>query len=194
MGGIKENFKINKTTVFIMMKIKVINIIFNSPVYDFYKENRPLINWDTPDGSWVGIWGYDWNDIIGNEILKNSNQFYYEVWQPDLRADQIYHYTFKNGLVHKLFPVRNKMYIYGLKVKKGIFSNLILKELAQIINNKEIVLLHLNADYSFFTDLILKKFHKKCPMVFQFYSNSLLFPDYRTGNLIKKIHKYLYEY
>ena len=68
------------------------------PAYEIYKgEQRPEINWETNDNSWVGIWGYDWGDLLGNAILSQTNEFEFEVWQNDLRADRIYEYTFDVG-------------------------------------------------------------------------------------------------
>ena len=87
------------------MKKKIINILHHPPPYNLYhNDTPPKINWTTPEGNWVGIWGYDWPNQIGNEILKITDEFDYEVWQPDLKADKIYSYEFENGLVHKLYP------------------------------------------------------------------------------------------
>lgn len=92
-----------------MQPIKIIHIINHPPAYEeFGDKPRPVVNWDTPAGNWVGIWGYDWADQIAYEILKISNEFEHEVWQPDLRADRIYSHTFKNGLVHRMFPAIKK--------------------------------------------------------------------------------------
>lgn len=86
---------------------KIIHVINHPPAYEEYSNKpRPKINWDTSDGKWVGIWGYDWADQIANECLRINNNFEHEVWQPDLRADKIYSYTFENGLTHRLFPAR----------------------------------------------------------------------------------------
>jgi len=84
---------------------KIIHIINHPPAYEEYADKpRPAINWDTPNGSWVGIWGYDWSDQIANECIKISNEFEHEVWQPDLRADKMYSHTFENGMTHRIFP------------------------------------------------------------------------------------------
>jgi hypothetical protein len=87
------------------MKLKVINIVNHPPAYEGHRDRpRPKINWDTPNGSWVGIWGYEWHDIIGNNTLSVADDIEYEVWQPDQRADRIYQHTFETGLVHKIIP------------------------------------------------------------------------------------------
>lgn len=87
------------------MKSKIIHIMNNSPAYEVYADKpRPVISWDIPNSSWVGIWRYDWAGQIASEILKISDEFKHEVWQPDLRADRIYSHTFENGLTHRMFP------------------------------------------------------------------------------------------
>jgi len=87
----------------------IIHIINHPPAYEEYSDKpRPDVNWDTPDGLWVGIWGYDWSDLLASEVLKLTGEFKHEVWQPDLRADKIYSYTFENGLIHRLFPAIKK--------------------------------------------------------------------------------------
>lgn len=115
------------------MKFKIINIINHPPAYEEYSDKpRPATNWDTPDGNWVGIWGYDWADQISAEIIKISNKFDCEVWQPDLRADKIYSHTFENGLVHRMFPAINR--------EKDIFSPLMISQLLSI-PQKDIIFL-----------------------------------------------------
>ena len=104
------------------MKIKVINIVNHPPAYEGHRGRpRPEINWDLPNGSWVGIWGYEWHNIIGNHVLKVANDINYEVWQPDLRADKIYQHTFENGLVHKLFPAIQIKFRHGFKFREDVY-------------------------------------------------------------------------
>jgi glycosyltransferase involved in cell wall biosynthesis len=86
-------------------KLKIIHIMNHLPAYEEYPDKpRPAINWDTSNDSWVGIWGYDWSDQIANEVLKLTDEFEHEVWQPDVRADKIYSHTFENRLIHRSFP------------------------------------------------------------------------------------------
>ena len=91
------------------MSKKVIYVIANAPAYHLYRDSpRPAISWDTNDGNWVGIWGNEWGNLIGNNVLKATSAFEFEVWQPDSRADRIYSHRFENGLCHKLFPAVEK--------------------------------------------------------------------------------------
>jgi len=135
------------------MKIKVLNIIQHPPAYKNYINNsRPEINWDTSDGNWVGIWGYDWPNLLGNEILKLTNEFSYEVLQPDLRADRIYSHKFENGLIHKLFPAKEIKKFYGLKSEKHIYSS----SLINYVNSLPRKVIHLNHINDYLTYAVLK--------------------------------------
>jgi hypothetical protein len=52
-------------------KVKVIHVMNHPPAYEEYSDMpRPHWNWNTPDGSWVGIWGYDWSDLLAIEVRK----------------------------------------------------------------------------------------------------------------------------
>ena len=86
-------------------KLKILYIMNALPSYEIYNDKpRPTINWNTGDGNWVGIWGYDWGDLLGNAVLKQSDNIDFEVLQIDLRADSIYEHRFPGGLKHMLFP------------------------------------------------------------------------------------------
>jgi glycosyltransferase involved in cell wall biosynthesis len=86
---------------------KVIHIINHPPAYEEYADKlRPQWNWDTPNNSWVGIWGNDWSNQIANAVLTLTDEIKHEVWQPDLRADKVYSHTFENGLIHRVFPAK----------------------------------------------------------------------------------------
>ncbi len=93
------------------------------PAYGAYvKQPRPAINWDTPNGSWVGIWGYDWADQLAIEVRKVNEYTLHEIWQPDLRADKIYSREIYPGVVHRMFPAQQKTRWVGLKRNDTIIS------------------------------------------------------------------------
>jgi hypothetical protein len=109
---------------------KIISVMAESFPYEiFWNDPRPEISWDTPDGLWVGHWKYGWYDQIGNEVVKLSDEFEYEVWQPDLRADRIYTYLYNENLSHKLFPAKLKRKTYGLKKFSYASSEMIVENL-----------------------------------------------------------------
>lgn len=87
--------------------MKVIHIMDHPTPYEVFRDMpRPVINKDTKDGDWVGIWGDDWSDKLSTEVLKISDEFDHEVWQPELKIENIFSHQFESGLVHRLFPAR----------------------------------------------------------------------------------------
>jgi len=172
------------------VKIKVINIVNHPPAYEGHRGRpRPEVNWDLPNGSWVGIWGYEWQDIAGNKVLGVADDLEYEVWQPDLRADKIYGHTFKSGLVHKLFPTVKKKFIHGFHLREDLYSEILMYELEKEVNSGQPIIIHLNAGFRFINIPILKKFYKKVPIIGQFYTNSRdIFQTPKTKNILKLIN------
>jgi len=160
-------------------KIRIINVLSETPAYESYRNSpRPKINWDTPGGSWVGIWGYDWPDLLGEEILKISDDFEYEVWQPDLRADKVYSHCFDNGLIHKLFPAEIMKSGYFPWKHKALYSPGLIYELINIYNNKKIII-HLNEIFDTITKLFLNKIEIKRNPVFISTHGSAIIPHNR---------------
>jgi glycosyltransferase involved in cell wall biosynthesis len=97
---------------------KIINIMSMMPPYNIYGDDRrPGVWWPTPSGSWVGIWGYDWDDLIGQEVRRLTGRFDFEVWQPDPRADRIYSHVSRWGVIHKLFPAIVRKRYHGYKTE-----------------------------------------------------------------------------
>ncbi len=138
------------------MKTKIINILSHIPDYDFLKdEPRPTVNWDTPDGNWVGIYRNEIPDKLGKEVLKFTDEFEYEVWQPDYRADKIYSHQFEDGLIHRLFPAEDVPEIHGLKIRKEITSPVMVEFLNEYAGENKVVI-NLNGDFSKFIYAILK--------------------------------------
>ena len=170
-------------------KTKVINILHHPPAYESYRNSpRPEINWDTPNGSWIGIWRYDWPDVIGNEVLKITDEFEYEVWQPDLRADRIYNHRFKNGLVHKLFPAKTARRIYGIKIVSDILSDDLMKGILEESNKRQIIL-HINNLVNYLNYLIIK--NNNMPFLAEFHSKSTI-PAIEKKKIRKNILANLY--
>lgn len=168
------------------MKNKIINILHHPPDYYTYRNSpRPEINWDTPNGNWVGIWGYDWPDVVGNEVLKITDEFEYEIWQPDLRADKIYSHRFENDLVHKLFPAEKTNRFYGLRKVTEIVST----ELMNAISKEKNSIIHINAVNNYLSYLIIKD--NNLPYLVQFHSKTKL-PAIEKNRIRKNILKNLY--
>lgn len=107
--------------------MRVIHIMSHFPAYDeFANQSHPAINWDTPDGSWVGIWGYDWADLLAIESRKINQSIDHEIWQPDQRAEKVYSREIFPGVVHRLFPAEVNKVRFGFKWIDCVdFSNMI---------------------------------------------------------------------
>lgn len=150
------------------MKVKIINILYHLPIYEYIHNNeRPEINWDTPNGSWVGMWRGDWPDLIGSEILKLTKEFEYEVWRPDLRADRIYCHRFENGIIHKSFPAVLIKKMIGLKIVNTVSSQRMLESLENLGYKK--FLMHINTPGSWLNQEIIEMF-SQVPKIVEFHS------------------------
>ena len=150
------------------LKTKIINVLPHPPAYELHhNEPRYKIHWETPDGRWVGIKGDDWPNLIGNDVLKLTNEFKYEVWQPDLNADKIYDYKFSNELKHVLFPANERKISYGFKLKRQISSDIMLKSLENLQSSN--LILHLNSLAYYINQKIITNY-SQIPKVLQFHS------------------------
>lgn len=129
------------------MKTRIVNILAHKPDYDYLQDKpRPAINWDTPNGDWVGIYRNEIPDKLGEEVLKYTPEFEYEVWQPDYRADKIYSHRFEDGLVHRLFPAEDVQNWHGIKLKKDISSPGMVDFLLEYAQEHPVII-NLNGDF-----------------------------------------------
>src|SRR4030042_7195755 len=125
------------------MKTRIINILPPPPAYEYVRgDARPEIFWEQAAGTWVGLFRGDWPDLLGEEILKITDEFSYEFWRLDLRADKIYRHTFKNGLVQRIFPAEKKRTRWGVRTAWIMSSPQLLECLRQ--NRESKIILHLN--------------------------------------------------
>jgi glycosyltransferase involved in cell wall biosynthesis len=131
-----------------MMNVKVINVLPHEPDYRFMSDQpRPPVSWDTADGEWVGIYNNEIPNKLGNQVLRYTDAFSYEVWQPDYRADKMYHHQFENGLVHRLFPAERIPEWYGIKRRWQLHSPALVQYLATYRQKNQVVV-NLNGDIS----------------------------------------------
>jgi glycosyltransferase involved in cell wall biosynthesis len=122
--------------------IKIIFIIPFAPKYAEYADKpRPKYNWDTKDGQWVGIWGYDWGDLHLKSLVEYYNNYDCEVWQPDLRADKIYSVELCNKLVHRNFPAKMIKRFSRFKLRKEMYSQSIIDELKKYDDYNTVIML-----------------------------------------------------
>ena len=128
------------------MKPHIINILPHEPDYRFKVDDpRPPVSWDTSDGQWVGIYRNEIPDKLGKEVLQFTDEFEYEVWQPDYRADQVYSHRFEDGLVHRLFPAHQEKEWYGVKQRMTLHSPALLAYL-ESYRQTHPVIVNLNGD------------------------------------------------
>jgi glycosyltransferase involved in cell wall biosynthesis len=173
------------------VKLKVIYIINRHPPYeDYANKPRPKYNWDTANGSWVGIWDYEWGDLIGKSLISCSDEIEFEVWQTDLRADRIYTAELDKRLIHKSFPATKKKRFRGLKTEDYVYSNEIL-EYAQDYNNENVKFIRGAVDCPFLEKLE-RKVNKTAIINIYLISTTTLLPDFvQSYNPVKLIHRYL---
>lgn len=167
------------------MKSKIAYIIQHPPAYEYIDQSeRPPVNWDTPEGSWVGIWENDIGDLFGREILKISNDFEYEIWRPDLRADKIYSHTFKSGVTHITFPANTSGFFIGCKRLKKISSPAMFEHIEKLKNDK--LILHLNTLGDILNQEIIRRF-PAIPKVINFHGTASSIPAKEMFRVRKNI-------
>ena len=141
----------------------------HGPAYDFCPDEKPDVWWERPDGSWLGFWTREWPDLLGEAVLKQTDQYEWEVWQPDYRADRIYSKTLETGVTHRLFPAEERTYRLGFEPRKGFFSEAMISHLKESQNIPMILKLYSTFGLqSPFYNEIIKEFGpaKKFPIFF----------------------------
>jgi len=123
-------------------KMLVVNVMPHGPAYEFAPGERPDVSWDRPDGSWVGFWEREWPDLLGAAVLRATDRYAWEVWQPDLRADRCYSATLPTGVVHRLFPATTRTYRPGIRVTSGLYSASLLAEITDLRDRPAVLQLH----------------------------------------------------
>jgi glycosyltransferase involved in cell wall biosynthesis len=151
---------------------KIIHVMTHPPAYEEYADKpRPANSWNTLNGSWVGIWGYDWADLLSIEVRKICKEFTHEIWQPDLRADQIYGKEIYPGVSHILFPADEFSKWIGLRKTKELYSPEMITKARSYSNIK---VFHIGQSV---TSSINKKFleiFQNVPFVFSFHGQITL--------------------
>lgn len=153
------------------------------PAYEEWgNQPKPKINWDTPDGNWVGIWRGDWADLIGTEILKIKNDIDYQVWQTDYRADKVYSHTFDCKLKRCLFP--------ALKIDNEAISPLMNLELIKISKESAILIIMPPPYYGMALKLLMSLNKMKNVKIICAWAGEFDFPIFRLFRLHRKVSQY----
>ena len=127
------------------------------PAYaEFSNKIKPQINWELGEGNWIGIWGDEWGDLLGFEILKADTEICFEVWQPDIRATKLYRHEFPGGLVHIQFPAKEVSGWSGAKKIKYLVCDSLTELLDKNITPKTI--LQIPFPSTPFIQIVIRKF------------------------------------
>ena len=88
------------------MKNKILHFFPTVSVYSLVSDElQPDIILDRTENVVVGIFREHWVNQLSDAIVRETNDFEIEIWQPDHRAVKIYKHIFQNGVTHVLFPV-----------------------------------------------------------------------------------------
>ena len=167
------------------MRPKIVNILTHGPSYHYYQEKYEMqAYWDLPDGSWLGTDGEEFPDLLGKEIVDITDEFEYEVWQPDYRADKMYSAELKNNLVHRLFPALDLSKMVGLKRTHYMYSFEMERYLHELTQNRKVIL-NLNGGFTPANNRIIRGF-KELPIV-QTFRGIIYLPNTRIFKLRKNL-------
>ena len=121
---------------------KIICIMPHGPAYHYSLDKMPDVFWKKPDGSVVGFWTHEWLDVLGEAVLKRSDLYEWEVWQPDFRADRVYSKTLTSGVTHRLFPSEERTYRTGLQYERCLSPDGIISRLKEVENERLVLMLY----------------------------------------------------
>lgn len=171
---------------------KLIFIISFCPKYvEYGGKPRPYHNWDTPNGSWVGIWDSDWGDILCRALAEHYPEYNCEVWRPDLRADRIYTARFTERFSHSNFPARLVKRFRRGRLVREVHSLEMLHKAKEIDFPDTVVLFPARNDTKWLRQL-RQQFNRSNLIHFNFLSTGLLLPQFvPSGNIFKLANRFL---
>jgi glycosyltransferase involved in cell wall biosynthesis len=174
------------------MNYKIIFIITFTPPYKEYENRpRPEYSWEKPDGSWIGVWGYDWGDLLGKVVVSYLQNIDFEVWQVDERADKIYTAELDDRLVHRQFPAKKRKYLNGLKIAAHPYSKSMI-EYAEKYNNSSTILFIPSKEIAPLSENLIKAFPLARKVHYNFLNTKLLLPSFVFSyNPIRLFHRFL---
>ena len=123
-------------------KVRIIAVMPHAPAYSYHSGSFPENYWKKSDGGIVGFWSNEWMDVLGAEVLKNTDRYSWEVWQPDYKADKIYSKQIESGVTHKLFPAADQKYGRWPLTTVGLESVPLISSLEELDGERVIVMLY----------------------------------------------------
>lgn len=171
-------------------KTRVVFIITFSPKYEEWGDKpKPINNWTTPSGKWVGIWAGDWGDILLKGLVDHYPEYDCEVWQPDLRADRQYSVNVQNRLRHRNFPATMVRRAKRSRFVQEIFSAEIVQKVCEHDGEDTVFMLPVSVDTKW-TREITKSIRSGAILYFNFLNSSILLPFPYANNLLKNINRW----
>lgn len=172
--------------------LKIIFIISFSPNYAQWEDKpRPEFCWENNSGKWIGIWGFDWGDLMLKALAECYPANEYEVWQPDLRADKEYAAILKSNLMHRNFPARMRKRLYRGKISNEIYSSELVREVMTENMDNTVVMLPTTVRTPWIADII-KAANKTKIIYYNFLNSSLMLPiEIETIHPLKIINRLL---
>lgn len=166
-------------------KTTVVNIIYHTPAYKLMNSNHKFIyDWNTASGEYIGFDAIDWPDVLTKEIIKRTDKYSFEVWQPDYKADKIYSKKINDNYLRKLFPTKNYYYPFSFHLRKDNFSRIIIEELLKYYSKGNIIV-HLNSLRGILTYKICETFKDKRTPIIVTGHGSVITPKDQSINITK---------
>lgn len=174
--------------------MKVIYLITFTPAYQIKNaDKKPDQFWINKKNEMIGVWRRDRGHAFARDVKKIYPEIDFEVWRPDYRVDREYAHVFEDGVVHRSFPAKKRMSLFGLKPITICYSKQLMSKLEDIANQvveTRDVLIHLPVDYSHFGYMILKRFHSRLPFLHTSHlAPEALSVDLETKRLGKHLHR-----
>lgn len=174
--------------------MKVIYIISFPPAYNFIKNPPPAHSWYNSKGDVISVWRQDRGHVFAKDIKSFFPEVEFEVWRPDYKADKEYVHIFHDGITHRSFPSKKRIFFRGLKPELVYTSSLLIARLSELIAESSIsrnLVIHIPSDFSYLAYKILRKFNGKVPFLHTVHLNpGLLNIEFDTHNPLKILHRY----
>lgn len=175
--------------------MRIIYIITFPPAYEYGTTLKPDHSWVNSKGEIIGVWRQDWGHVFAKDVKRFYPEVEFEVWRPDYRAEKEYMHVFKDKVIHRSFPAQMKKFRFGLKRTEFWTSRELVDKLDLFISEdhkSKDLLCHIPLDFSYLSNILLKKFKTRLPFLHTSHLNpQLLNPNIATINPLKYLHRLL---
>src|SRR5262245_8058819 len=125
--------------------MKIVNLMAHGPAYESLRDPSLLLReWELPDRMRTpnGNDNRDWPAQLGHWVLEQRPDWSWEVRQPDTRAERVYSHTFDDGVVHCLFPAKERDSGRFRRGRLYMHSDPMLEGLATDRESPSVIVLH----------------------------------------------------